>query len=48
VPTILTPFNKTFQIYGRVDNILDSRYATYGTFFELTCPTFTNGPALTM
>ena len=26
--------NKTFQIYGRVDNILDNRYATYGTFFD--------------
>ncbi|MEO8316964.1 MAG: TonB-dependent receptor [Bradyrhizobium sp.] len=27
--------NKTFQIYGRVDNILDHRYATYGTFFDI-------------
>jgi outer membrane receptor protein involved in Fe transport len=26
--------NKTFQLYGRVDNILDHRYATYGTFFD--------------
>jgi outer membrane receptor protein involved in Fe transport len=26
--------NKTFQVYGRVDNILDNRYATYGTFFD--------------
>ena len=26
--------NKTYQIYGRVDNILDNRYATYGTFFD--------------
>ena len=26
--------NKTFQIYGRIDNILDNRYATYGTFFD--------------
>lgn len=23
-----------FQIYGRVDNIFDNRYATYGTFFD--------------
>jgi len=31
--------NKTFQLYGRVDNILDNRYATYGTFFDtLTYP----------
>ncbi len=26
--------NKTFQIYGRVDNVLDNRYATFGTFFD--------------
>jgi outer membrane receptor protein involved in Fe transport len=26
--------NKTFQIYGRVDNLFDNRYATYGTFFD--------------
>ena len=26
--------NKTFQLYGRVDNILDNRYSTYGTFFD--------------
>lgn len=38
--------NKTFQIYGRVDNILDNRYATYGTFFDTTdVPNFTNGGA---
>lgn len=23
-----------FQIYGRVDNIFDNRYATYGTIFD--------------
>jgi outer membrane receptor protein involved in Fe transport len=28
--------NKTFQIYGRIDNIFDNRYATYGTFFGTT------------
>ena len=36
--------NKTFQIYGRVDNILDNRYATYGTFFDRgDLPNFTTG-----
>jgi outer membrane receptor protein involved in Fe transport len=36
--------NKTFQIYGRVDNILDNRYATYGTFFDTgDVPNFGNG-----
>jgi iron complex outermembrane receptor protein len=36
--------NKTFQIYGRVDNIFDNRYATYGTFFDTTdVPNFTSG-----
>src|SRR5229473_618321 len=30
--------NKTFQIYARADNILDNRYATYGTFFPYTTP----------
>jgi outer membrane receptor protein involved in Fe transport len=38
--------NKTFQVYGRVDNILDNRYATYGTFFDTTAvPNFGNGGA---
>ncbi|MEH2541382.1 MULTISPECIES: TonB-dependent receptor [unclassified Bradyrhizobium] len=36
--------NKTFQLYARVDNILDHRYAVYGTFFETgDVPNFTNG-----
>ncbi|WP_410708189.1 TonB-dependent receptor [Bradyrhizobium sp. BWA-3-5] len=36
--------NKTYQIYGRVDNIFDNRYATYGTFFETgNVPNFANG-----
>jgi outer membrane receptor protein involved in Fe transport len=26
--------DKTFQIYGRIDNLFDNRYATYGTFFD--------------
>jgi outer membrane receptor protein involved in Fe transport len=38
--------NKTFQIYGRIDNIFDNRYATYGTFFDTTAvPDFANGGA---
>jgi iron complex outermembrane receptor protein len=38
--------NKTFQVYGRVDNIFDNRYATYGTFFDTgALPNFANGGA---
>ena len=38
--------NKTFQIYGRVDNVFDNRYATYGTFFDTDAlPNFANGGA---
>jgi len=38
--------DKTFQIYGRVDNIFDNRYATFGTFFDTTAvPNFGNGGA---
>jgi outer membrane receptor protein involved in Fe transport len=38
--------NKTFQVYGRIDNLFDNRYATYGTFFETgDVPNFTNGGA---
>ncbi|WP_084030333.1 TonB-dependent receptor [Bradyrhizobium paxllaeri] len=38
--------NKTFQIYGRVDNVFDNRYSVYGTFFERDdIPNFTNGGA---
>jgi outer membrane receptor protein involved in Fe transport len=38
--------DKTFQIYARADNILDNRYATYGTFFNTsTVPNFANGGA---
>ena len=38
--------DKTFQIYGRVDNLLDNRYATYGTFFDTnTIPNSANGGA---
>ena len=36
--------DKTYQIFGRVDNILDNRYATYGGFFNTaTLPNFYNG-----
>jgi iron complex outermembrane receptor protein len=39
--------NKTFQLYGRVDNIFDRRYATFGTFFHTDdIPNFTNGGAV--
>ena len=38
--------NKTIQIYGRVDNIFDRRYATHGTFFQTDdVPNFANGAA---
>jgi outer membrane receptor protein involved in Fe transport len=38
--------DKNFQIYGRVDNLLDNRYATYGTFFDVNAiPNFANGGA---
>ena len=38
--------NKAFQVYARVDNVLDNRYATYGTFFETDAiPNFANGGA---
>jgi outer membrane receptor protein involved in Fe transport len=36
--------DKTYQVYGRVDNILDNHYATYGTFFNTNAlPNFANG-----
>jgi outer membrane receptor protein involved in Fe transport len=38
--------DKTFQIYARADNILDNRYAAYGTFFNTgAVPNFANGGA---
>ena len=38
--------DKTYQVYGRVDNLFDNRYATYGTFFDTTAvPNFANGGA---
>jgi outer membrane receptor protein involved in Fe transport len=37
---------RNIQIYARVDNILDNRYDTYGTFFDTTAiPNFANGGA---
>jgi outer membrane receptor protein involved in Fe transport len=36
--------SETFQIYGRIDNLFDNRYATYGTFFDTAkLPDFANG-----
>jgi iron complex outermembrane receptor protein len=38
--------NKTFQIYGRVNNVFDNRYSTLGTFFDREAlPNFANGGA---
>ncbi len=38
--------NKTFQIYARADNVLDNRYASYGTFFNIDAiPNLANGGA---
>ncbi len=35
---------KTIQLYGRIDNVFDRRYATYGQFFDREAlPNFTNG-----
>ncbi|WFU43416.1 TonB-dependent receptor [Bradyrhizobium sp. CB82] len=35
---------KTIQVYGKIDNVFDNRYATYGQFFDTTAvPNFTNG-----
>jgi outer membrane receptor protein involved in Fe transport len=37
---------KNFQLYGKIDNIFDKRYATYGQFFDTgALPNFTNGAA---
>jgi iron complex outermembrane receptor protein len=38
--------DKMYQVYGRIDNIFDNRYATYGTFFDTTAVlNFANGGA---
>lgn len=37
---------KTIQLYAKIDNIFDRRYATYGQFFDRgAVPNFTNGGA---
>jgi outer membrane receptor protein involved in Fe transport len=36
--------DKTYQVYGRVDNVFNNQYASYGTFFDTTSlPNFVNG-----
>ena len=36
--------DKTYQVYGRIDNVLDNRYASYGGFFDTgALPNFANG-----
>ena len=38
--------DKTYQLFGRIDNIFDNRYYTYGGFFDTTqLPNFSNGGA---
>ena len=38
--------NKTFQVYARVNNVFDSHYATYGTFFDINAiPNLANNGA---
>jgi len=38
--------DRTWQIYGRVDNLLNNHYATYGVFFDTSqLPNFANGGA---
>ena len=37
---------KNIEVYARVENLLDHRYYTYGTFFDTTAvPNFANGGA---
>jgi iron complex outermembrane receptor protein len=38
--------NKTLQVYARVENVLNNRYYTYGTFFDTgAIPNFGAGGA---
>ncbi|MBV9458496.1 MAG: TonB-dependent receptor [Bradyrhizobium sp.] len=38
--------NKTVEIYGKINNVFDNRYVTYGTFFDTAkLPDFANGGA---
>ena len=45
-PAASYQINKNLQLYGKVDNLFDNRYATYGTFFDTAAlPNFANGGA---
>jgi len=36
--------DKTFQVYARVNNVFDNRYASFGAFFQTDAlPNFYNG-----
>jgi outer membrane receptor protein involved in Fe transport len=38
--------DKNVQVYARLDNVFDNRYATFGTFFDINAiPNFANGGA---
>jgi outer membrane receptor protein involved in Fe transport len=38
--------DKNIQVYARLDNVFDNRYATYGTLFDINAiPNFANGGA---
>ncbi|GAG43740.1 unnamed protein product, partial [marine sediment metagenome] len=40
--------DRTWQVYGRIDNLLNNHYATFGTFFDIgQLPNFTTGGAFT-
>ena len=40
--------DKTMQVYGRIDNLFDNRYSTYGTFFDTgAIPNLSNNTAFT-
>jgi len=40
--------DKNVQVYGRIDNLFDNRYATYGTFFDTgAIPNLSNGTTFT-
>jgi outer membrane receptor protein involved in Fe transport len=40
--------DKNVQVYGRVDNLFDNRYATHGAFFDIgAIPNLSNGTNFT-
>lgn len=40
--------DRTWQVYGRIDNLLNNHYATFGAFFDIgQLPNFTTGGAFT-